>query len=311
MPRWKLAVAAIGLAIFAPTRDWKPPSRPSAAIETSAPALELLPVPAALEPGRGRLAVEADFSVALRGHAEPRLEKAAERFLRRLADATGLPIRTAAAGGGPVTLTVHCGGPGEPVQSPAENESYSLRIRPDGARLESDTPVGVLRGLETLIQLVTPDASGFAAPEVVIRDAPRFAWRGLMIDVARRWQPMEILKRNLDAMAAVKLNVLHLHLSDDHGFRVESRRFPKLHELGSGGLYYTQDQIRDLVDKELATGATQLTDLHVWRVGQHAYACALSIATHDEKLTADQVRRHLAQHEEIVHVTVEVNRCCG
>lgn len=59
---------------------------------------------------------------------------------------------------------------------------------------------------------------------------------------------MEILKRNLDAMAAVKLNVLHLHLSDDHGFRVESRRFPKLHELGSGGLYYTQDQIRDLVD---------------------------------------------------------------
>lgn len=70
-------------------------------------------------------------------------------------------------------------------------------------------------------------------------------------------------------------------------------------------------EIRDLVDKELATGATQLTDLHVWRVGQHAYACALSIATHDEKLTADQVRRHLAQHEEIVHVTVEVNRCCG
>ncbi len=69
-------------------------------------------------------------------------------------------------------------------------------------------------------------------------------------------------------------------------------------------------EIRDLVETKLAAGETQLTDLHVWRVGQRAYACALSIATHDEKLTADRVRGHLAQHEEIVHVTVEINRCC-
>ena len=247
MPRLRSAAAAIGLAILAPARDWDPPSRPAAADPPTSRALHLLPLPRHVEPGRGRFGVDAAFSVALQGHTEPRLEKAAERFLRRLADATGLPIRATVAAAAPASLTIACARPGEPVQSPSEIESYSLRVRPDGIRIESDTTVGAIRGLETLLQLVTPDASGFAAPEIEIRDAPRFAWRGLMIDVARRWQPVDILKRNLDAMAAVKLNVLHLHLSDDHGFRVESLRFTKLHELGSGGHYYTQAQIRDLV----------------------------------------------------------------
>jgi hypothetical protein len=68
-----------------------------------------------------------------------------------------------------------------------------------------------------------------------------------MLDVCRHWMPVEVVKRNLDAMAAVKLNVLHWHLSEDEGFRVESKRYPRLHEMGSNGDYYTQDQIRDIV----------------------------------------------------------------
>jgi hexosaminidase len=82
---------------------------------------------------------------------------------------------------------------------------------------------------------------------VHIEDHPRFPWRGLMLDSARHWMPLEVVKRNLDAMAAVKLNVFHWHLSDDQGFRVESKRFPKLHQEGSDGLFYTQEEIRGVV----------------------------------------------------------------
>jgi hexosaminidase len=95
---------------------------------------------------------------------------------------------------------------------------------------------------------VEPGPDGFGAAGVHIEDRPRFPWRGLMIDAGRHFMPVEVIKRNLDAMAAVKLNVFHWHLSEDQGFRVESRRFPKLHELGSDGMYYTQEQIRDMVE---------------------------------------------------------------
>lgn len=78
-------------------------------------------------------------------------------------------------------------------------------------------------------------------------DKPRFAWRGLMIDVSRHFMSAAAIRRQLDAMEAVKLNVLHLHLTDNEGFRVESRLYPRLHEMGSNGLYYTQDEVRELV----------------------------------------------------------------
>src|SRR5208283_555446 len=108
------------------------------------------------------------------------------------------------------------------------------------ARLSAPTPVGVLRGMETFLQLVELDALGFSAPAVRITDRPRFPWRGLMMDVSRHWLPAEVVKRNIDAMAAVKLNVLHIHLTEDQGFRIESKVHPRLHEMGSDGHYYTQ-----------------------------------------------------------------------
>ncbi len=84
-------------------------------------------------------------------------------------------------------------------------------------------------------------------PAVSIDDSPRFPWRGLMIDVGRHFIPLDVLKRNLDGMAAVKLNVFHWHLSENQGFRIESKKFPKLQEMGSDGLYYTQAEVRDLI----------------------------------------------------------------
>jgi len=101
-----------------------------------------------------------------------------------------------------------------------------------------------MHGLQTFLQLVATTPEGFAVPSITVQDQPRFPWRGLLIDVSRHFIPLDVIKRNLDGMAAVKMNVFHWHLSDDQGFRVESKTFPKLQELGSDGLYFSQDQIR-------------------------------------------------------------------
>jgi hexosaminidase len=142
---------------------------------------------------------------------------------------------------------VECAARGPETPTLGEDESYTLDVTPTGATLKSPAVAGALHGLETFAQLVVPGAAGFEAPAVHIEDRPRFPWRGLMIDSSRHWMPLEVIERNLDAMAAVKLNVFHWHLSDDQGFRVESRRFPKLQELGSDGHYYTQDELRHIV----------------------------------------------------------------
>ena len=68
-----------------------------------------------------------------------------------------------------------------------------------------------------------------------------------MIDVSRHFMPVDVIKRNFDGMAAVKMNVLHLHLTDDQGFRIECKTFPQLHEMGSDGYYYTQEQIKEII----------------------------------------------------------------
>src|SRR5208283_902465 len=208
----------------------------------------LMPQPAKLDPGSGRLVIDGNFRVALEGYHEARLEAAAARLLQRLSLETGIPFRNGLEiEPGKATLVLHCDHAGEAVQSVREDESYQLEVTPQRARLSAPTPVGVLRGVETFLQLVELDAQGFSAPAMRIADRPRFPWRGLMIDVSRHWMPAEVLKRNIDGMAAVKLNVLHLHLTDDQGFRIESRKYPKLQQLGSDGHFYTQTEMTDVV----------------------------------------------------------------
>jgi len=100
-----------------------------------------------------------------------------------------------------------------------------LDVTPGGAKLHAANPLGVLRGLQTFLQLIAISPEGFSVPAVRIEDRPRFPWRGLMIDSGRHFIPMDVIKRNLDGMEAVKMNVFHWHLSDNQGFRTESRNF--------------------------------------------------------------------------------------
>ncbi|CAF1420119.1 unnamed protein product [Adineta ricciae] len=128
-----------------------------------------------------------------------------------------------------------------------EDESYILNVTETGSWLSAITLTGIVRGLSTFVQLIEQDRSSNTTfiPCVNIVDRPRFSWRGLLLDVSRHWMPIPVIERTLNAMELSKMNVLHLHLSDDQGFRVESMVYPLLHDRKD---YFSQKDIRYLVD---------------------------------------------------------------
>lgn len=245
----------------------------------SARDLALMPMPSKLERGSGALAIDGHFRIAFAAPPPARLDRAARRFLTQLARETGIPLssgyagtasaatlwntrktdpaRAAAHDGGsatlgardvPVALLITCRQTTDSPDALGDSEAYRLEVTPQRARLTSPTVIGAMRGLQTFLQLVSLEGNGFSVPAVSIDDAPRFPWRGLLIDVTSHFMPAPVIERTLDAMEAVKLNVFHWHLTDDQGFRVESKVFPKLHTLGAGGDYYTQNEIRHLIN---------------------------------------------------------------
>src|ERR1051325_11106697 len=245
-----------------------------------APALPpLMPMPRSIDLEQGRLRIDSAFSVAVTGFTDDRLTRAVKRTMGRLARRTGITLAdTSVRDSATARLVIQAQGGGEAIQTETEDESYTLEVTPERAALRAPTVVGVLRGVETLLQLVTADSVGFFVPAVRIADAPRFPWRGLLVDAGRHFEPVEVIKRTLDGMAVVKLNVFHWHLSEDQGFRVESRRFPLLQRDGSDGLFYTQTQIRDVVAYARDRGIRVVPEFdmpgHVssWLVGYPRYA---------------------------------------
>jgi hexosaminidase len=213
------------------------------------PDLNVMPLPAKAQLGTGALPIDRGFSVSFGGFHDTRMDRADQRFLLQLHHETGIVFAHAGEKVAALhaTLLVTTDHDSKPVQELGEDESYALEVTPMGAKLNARTTLGTLRGLQTFLQLVSIGPSGFFVPAISIQDQPRFPWRGLMIDSARHFIPIPVLKRNIDGMEAVKMNVFHWHLSDNQGFRVESYRFPKLHTEGSDGLYYTQDEVKDII----------------------------------------------------------------
>ena len=244
---------------------------PAAAAASGDGVLDLIPVPASLTVREGRFRVDENLTIAptsggeAKGVAPSRAFRAAARFMSRLAGRTGLFLKqdflaseTPSVEGG---VRYAYARPGALL--PNEDESYALRVDPDKVTLEAKTDIGVLRGLETLLQLLSTDETGYYFPCVAITDKPRFTWRGLLIDAGRHFQPVDVIKRNLDGMAAVKMNVFHWHLTEDQGFRVESKVFPKLHKLGSDGMFYTQAQIRDVIEYAAERGIRVMPEFDI------------------------------------------------
>ncbi len=208
----------------------------------------LMPMPSSILLGSGFLRIDSSFTVRLLNPDDETLTSAARRFVERLMKRTGIPMSEGIFGGEAIVkLSISCRKIPGKTQSAVEDESYTLTVAENGAELKAETRLGVLRGLETFLQLIEIGSQGFQVRCLTIEDKPRFAWRGLLIDACRHWMPTEVIKRNLDGMAMMKMNVLHWHLSEDQGFRAESKKFPKLHGMGSDGNYYTQEQIKEVI----------------------------------------------------------------
>jgi hexosaminidase len=135
-----------------------------------------------------------------------------------------------------------------------KGEGYELYILPGNIEIKASSEAGIFYGLQTLRQLLISSSNGII-PAQSVKDAPRFAWRGVMLDVSRTFMSVNLVKRYIDLFSMYKLNVVHLHLTDDQGWRVDIKRYPLLTEIGSKfdakyntmGGYYSQDDIRELV----------------------------------------------------------------
>ncbi|HAP62116.1 MAG TPA: beta-hexosaminidase [Cytophagales bacterium] len=214
----------------------------------------LMPVPQSVDWQQGKFRLTQDLTVGINGLPHDRLYAYTGRVVQRLSGRTGFlhwPVQIGHQHTqGSLQITVEQ--PGTPALY--ADESYTISVSENQISLRAPNDLGAMRGLETLLQLLEADEEGYYFPAVAIQDAPRFPWRGLMLDVSRHFLPIEVIYRNLDAMAAMKLNVFHWHLSDDHGWRVELRSVPELHRLASDGQYYTQEQIRSVIAYAEARG---------------------------------------------------------
>lgn len=211
--------------------------------------MNVMPMPSSIQMTKEQFRLNQQFSISIDGVTDQRLYKEASRFTQRLAERTGLFFKTWIINSEnnlpTASLMIHSDKKGV-VQLEME-ESYDIHVDSKGIHINAMSDIGAIRALETLLQLIESDKDGFYIPGTLIKDKPRFAWRGLLISQPYHFMPMEVIKRTLDAMAVVKMNVLHLYISDDQAYTIESKVFPKLHELVSNGQYFTHEQIREII----------------------------------------------------------------
>ena len=231
-------------------------SRP---VRATAVPVPLIPLPAQLSVASGRFTVDAATPVVVADDHASSLRTA--RWLTALVSRTR-GLKLGVHQGAPLPRAIVMGL--DPKLDTDNDEAYVLDVAADGIRLTARTEAGLFRGATTLWQLLTPDAARGAVdvPALHIRDRPRFAWRGLMLDSVRHFQSVAEVETLLDQMAQHKLNVLHWHLTDDQGWRIEIKRYPELTRVGAWrkppdaghggepkryGGFYTQDEIRQVV----------------------------------------------------------------
>ena len=296
-PAFPFAFVAALLALALAGCGDNPSSATTAATTTSpAPAstapLPLIPMPAHVERHAGQFVVRDGTPLHVRS-GDAQATAIAQRFVDLVARTRGirLDLRTDDAGAhddDAIVLDLDAADTTLP-----DGEGYRLAVEPHGIRIAARDPRGLFYGSVTLWQLLTPDASRDAAarvPAVVIDDAPRFGWRGLMLDSARHFQSVAEIEQLIDWMALHKLNTLHWHLTDDQGWRLQIKRYPELTSIGAcrqavgpdaaltGGPdrpycgFYTQDQVRALVRYAAARYITIVPEIEMPGHAQAALA---------------------------------------
>lgn len=222
-----------------------------------APIINLIPMPVSVEMTGGAFTLSPDATIYV-PPGDTEVEAIGQYLANRLNTATGYNLRVLATQTPPsknMYLTTEGGDP------TLGDEGYQLTITAQLVTLVANTPEGLFHGVQTIRQLFPPaveqntvQPGPWTLPVGVIRDYPRFGWRGAMLDVSRHFFKVEDVKRYVDAMAYYKLNRLHLHLSDDQGWRIEIKSWTDLTRIGGStavggaeGGYYTQEEYADLV----------------------------------------------------------------
>ena len=184
----------------------------------------------------------------------------AEYLVKKLKGSTGYELKITDAPAESNFIAVNLN-----TRVPVGNEGYTLRSDINGVTIEARTPQGAFYGVQTLLQLLPAEVESptkidyvaWTVPSVEITDEPRFAYRGAMLDVVRHFVDIEVVKRQLDVLAMYKINRFHWHLTDDQGWRIEIKKYPRLTEMGAvrtegdgstyGPFFYTQEQIKEVV----------------------------------------------------------------
>ena len=211
----------------------------------------LIPLPTSVIPSTGNFVISNTTEISIEPSAG--LEALGNYLAEQMGDATGIRNVIKAAGGDPKDASIRLALDGD---TNLGEEGYELSISTNAIKLSANHLAGLFYGIQTLRQLLpTHHAGTVSLPAVSIRDTPRFRWRGAMLDVARHFFGVEDVKRYIDLISHYKMNTLHLHLTDDQGWRIEIKSWPKLTEIGGktqvnngGGGYYTQDQYKEIVD---------------------------------------------------------------
>ena len=272
----------------------------SAPALAAADAISLIPLPAHVQRMQGGFPLTAETVVVARSE---QARQAADYFVAQLARTTGIRLHPVAAGGPHAVVFVI-----DPAAA-ADPEGYRLQVTTDHVTVAAPDSRGLFYGAVTLGQLVEAGSSRAARiPALRIDDAPRFPWRGLMLDSARHMQSIDQIKQLLDAMALHKLNTFHWHLTDDQGWRIEIRKYPKLTQVGGcripagdAGIdpatgqarpycgYYTQTQIRDLVRYAAQRHITVVPEIEIPGHAQAAVAAypALGSVAGATRVSAD------------------------
>lgn len=260
------------------------------------PSPALIPKPVVLEQHEGTFLLTGDCRAAVPVQSQELLEIGL-RLAQTIAKSTGLTLPVAAVDAptpAPRTILLRTAGGDKKLG----DEGYELTIAPESIVVQAAKPAGVFYGVQTLCQLLPPGCSSarrplhrYAIPCLRVVDSPRFTWRAMHLDVARHFFPKEFVKRYIDSIAACKCNVFHLYLTDDQGWRIEIKRYPRLTQLGawrSGtikhtwdgqpdekryGGFYTQDDIREIVRYARERFVTVVPGISMPGHSQAALAC--------------------------------------
>jgi hexosaminidase len=245
----------------------------------------VIPKPALLRALPGEMVLGSNTRIVLLSGTDEVLGGVAERWAARVRRVSGLPVPVVtgpAVSGGDIVLAM------EPGVTEVE-EGYRLDVTPGGIRLAARARPGIAHGLETLRQLLPPEVEGprqdlrLSIPAVHIEDAPRFSYRGMHLDVGRHFFPADFVKEYIDLLAQYKFNRFHWHLTEDQGWRIEIRQYPRLTTVGSERRetivaqnfdpyigdntpysgYYTQQEIREVVAYAAERGVTIIPEIEM------------------------------------------------